>query len=63
MRAVRKVHELLDLFTQSKLGDTDSTGDAEVYERESATVVFASALLALLAMLVWLLTDKIWCEY
>ena len=29
VRAVRKVHELLELFTQSKLGDTDSTGDAE----------------------------------
>ena len=29
VRAVRKVHELLELFTQSKFGDTDSTGDAE----------------------------------
>ena len=29
VRAFRKVHELLELFTQSKLGDTDSTGDAE----------------------------------
>ena len=62
MRAVRKVHELLELFTQSKLGDTDSTGDAEEKERESKTVVFVSALLALLAMLVWLPTVKVWFE-
>ena len=62
MRAVRKVHELLDLFTQSKLGDTDSTGDAEEYAREPETFVFAGALLALLAMLVWSLTDKVWFE-
>ena len=25
----QEVHELLELFTQSKLGDTDSTGNAE----------------------------------
>ena len=62
MRAFRKVHELLELFTQSKLGDTDSTGDAEEYERESETVVFVGALLALLAMLVWLPTVKVWFE-
>ena len=62
MRAVRKVYELLELFTQSKLGDTDSTGDAEEYEREPKTVVFVGALLALLAMLVWLPTVKVWFE-
>ena len=62
MRAVRKVHELLELFTQSKLGDTDSTGDAEESERESETVVFVSAFLALLAMLVWLPVVKVWFE-
>ena len=55
MRAVKKVHELLELFTQSKFGDTD-TGDAEEQERESETVVFVGALLVLLAMLVWLPT-------
>ena len=62
MRAFRKVHERLELFTQSKLGDTDSTGHAEEKERESETVVFVGALLALLAMLVWLHTVKIWFE-
>ena len=62
VRAVRKVHELLELFTQSKLGDTDSTGNAEEFERESETVVFVSALLALIAMLVWLPTVKVWFE-
>ena len=56
------MHELLELFTQSKLGDTDSTGDAEKYEKESETFVFVGALLALLAMLVWSLTVKIWFE-
>ena len=56
----RKVHELLELFPQSKLGDTDRTRDAEECERESKTVVFVSALLALLVMLVWLLTVKVW---
>ena len=40
------MHELLELFTQSKLGDTDSTGDAEEWETESETVVFVGALLA-----------------
>ena len=53
------MHKLLELFTQSKLDDTDSTGDAEEYERESETVVFAGALLALLAMLIWSLTIKV----
>ena len=61
-RAVRKVHELLELFTQSKSGDADSTGDADEHKRESETVVFASALLALLAILVWLPTVKVWFE-
>ena len=56
------MHELLELFTQSKLGDTDSTGDAEESERESETVVFVSAFLALLAMLVWLPVVKVWFE-
>ena len=59
---MRKVHELLKLFTQSRFGDTDSARDAAEYERESETVVFASALLALLAILVWSLTVKIWFE-
>ena len=66
MRDVRKVYELLELFTQSKLGDTDSTGDAEEWERESETVVFVGALLALFAMLVWLLKplfDLFWHCY
>ena len=36
--------------------------DAEEYERESETVVFVGALLALLAMLVWLPTVKVWFE-
>ena len=62
MRAVKEVHELLELFTQSKLGDTDSTGDAEELERESESVVFVGALLAILAMLVWSLTVKNWFE-
>ena len=62
VRAVRKVLELLELFTQSTLGVTDSTGDAEEYKRVSKTVVFAGALLALLAMLVWLLAIKVWFE-
>ena len=62
MRVFRKVLELLELFTQSKFGDTDSKGDAEELERESKTVVFVGALLALLAMLVWSLTVKIWFE-
>ena len=47
---------------KSKQGDTDSTGDAEEQERESETVVFVGALLALLAMLVWLPTAKVWFE-
>ena len=62
MRVFRKVLELLELFTQSKLGDTDSTGDAEELERESESVVFVGALLALLAILVWLPTVKVWFE-
>ena len=49
-----KSHKLLELFTQSKVGDTDSAGDAEEYERESETVVLARALFSLLAMLFWL---------
>ena len=53
------MHELLGLFTQSKLGNTDSTGDAEEYEKDSETVLFAGALLALLAMLVWSLTVSV----
>ena len=60
------MHELFELFTQSKFGDTDSTGDTEESERESEreseTVVFVSALLALLAMLVWLPVVKVWFE-
>ena len=56
------MHELLELFTQSKLGETDSTEDAEQYERESETVVFVSALRVLLTMLVWSLTVKVWLE-
>ena len=56
------MHELLELFTESKLGDTDSTGDAEEWERGSETVLFVGALLGLLAMLVWLPTVKVWFE-
>ena len=59
VRAVRGVHDLLELFTESKLGDTDSAADAEEYKRESKTVVFAGALFALLAMLFWSLPVKI----
>ena len=62
VRAVRKVHELLEFLTQCRFYDTDSTGDAEEYKRESQTVVFGGALLALLAMLVWLPTVKVWSE-
>ena len=46
MRAVRQVRELLELFTQSELADTGSTGDVEEYKREPATLLFASALFA-----------------
>ena len=49
-------------LTQSKLGDTDSTGDAEEQERESETVVFVGALLWLLAILVWSPTVEVWFE-
>ena len=45
IRAVRQKHKLLELFSLSKLDDTDSTGDAEEYEREFETVIFAGALL------------------
>ena len=58
-RAARKVYGLLELLTQSKLGDTNSTEDAEEYERESKTVILAGALFALLAMLVWSLTVSV----
>ena len=50
---------LLQFFTQSKLDDNGSKGDAEEYEREPKTVIFASALFALLAMLFWLLAVKV----
>ena len=56
------MHELFELCIQSRLGVTDSTGDAEEYEKESKTVVSAGALLALLAMLVWSLMAKVWFE-
>ena len=36
--------------------------DAEEYERESESVVFVGALVAILAMLVWSLTVKNWFE-
>ena len=62
VRAVRKVHELYELFTQSKLGDTDNTGDAEEYKRESETFLFALTFPVLLGMLVWLLMVKVWFE-
>ena len=55
-RAVRQVHEVLELFTQSELDDNGGTG--EEYEKESETVIFAGAVLALLAMLFWSLTVK-----
>ena len=57
------MYGLLELFTQSKLCDIDSTGDAKEYGKESETVVFASALFALLAMLFWSLMVKVWFEY
>ena len=44
------------------MGVTDSTGNAEEYERESETVLFVGALLGLLAMLVWLPTVRVWFE-
>ena len=53
------MHELLALPTPTKVGDSDSAADAEEYERESETVIFAGVLLALLAMLVWLLMVKV----
>ena len=53
------MHELLELLTESELGDSDST---EEYERESETVIFASALFVLLAMCFWSLTVKVWFE-
>ena len=56
------MRELWELFTQSNLGDTDSTGDAEEYEKKSETVIFAGALFALLASLFWLLVVKVWFE-
>ena len=62
------MHELFELFTQSELDDSGSTGDAEEYKRDTETVVFAGALSALLAMLLWSLAIKIWflcliCSY
>ena len=56
------MHEFLELFSQRKLGDTDSIGDAEEYERESETVTFAGALSALLAMLFWLFMVQVLFE-
>ena len=56
------MHELFELCTKSRLSVTDSAGYAEQYERESDTVVFVSALLVLLATLVWSLTVKILFE-
>ena len=60
VRAVRQVHGLLELFTQTESDDTGSTEDAEKYKREfgNALQVFASALFALLAKLFWSLTIK-----
>ena len=50
------MHSLLELFTQSKQGKTDSTGDSEEYK--SKTVLIADALFALLlsvtvSLVVW----------
>ena len=53
------MHELLELFIQSKLGDTDSTRDVEEYERESKTIIFAGTPFALLALLCWSVTAKV----
>ena len=39
VRAVSHVQDLLELFTQSELADTGSTGDGEEYESESNTHV------------------------
>ena len=52
----------MELFTQSELGDTDSTGDAEEYERESETVYPPVLFFAVLAVMLWLLTVKAWFE-
>ena len=53
------MRELLELFTQNELSDTGSTGDAEEYERETETVIFAAALSALLAIhVVWVANDQ-----
>ena len=42
---MRKVHKLLELFTQSKLGDNESTGDAEEYaKKQSPEVLYLSVL-------------------
>ena len=38
------------------------TRDAEEYESESETIIFACAPLVLLPMLFWLLAVKVWFE-
>ena len=52
----------LELFTQSKLGETDSIGEAKQYERESEIVIFAGDLFVPLTILFWLLTVNAWFE-
>lgn len=47
------MHKLLEQTTQCKLVHTSSTGDAEECKREPEAVIFASALFALLVMLLW----------
>ena len=62
MRAVRQVRELLELFTQSELADTGSTGDVEESEKEPETGLSDGDLPALLAKMICLLTVKVWFE-
>ena len=56
------MHKFLELFTQSELADIGSIGGVKDYEMESETLIFASALFALLTMLFWWLTIKVWFE-
>ena len=44
VRAVRRVHQLFELFIRSELEDTGSMGDAEEYDRESKTVLLLSLI-------------------
>ena len=59
-RAARPVHALLEFVTPSGLDDAGSTRDAEGYEREPRTGLYDGTLFAVLAVLFWLLTVKVW---